>query len=137
VVNSTAIKLEFQMRIQAIICSLIVLSFCPPASAQQAKELTTPKGKAIGLVNLVTLRDDCSVSAISVPKLAVEPQHGKIQMLVALLPVPARGECPARTVNAIVLGYGPAPDFSGSDDIKIEITDGNKTTEFQYRVKVE
>lgn len=119
------------------ICGVIILSLCQPLAAQQAKELMTPKGKAIGLVNLIALRENCTLSATSVPKIAIEPKNGKIQMLVAPMPLPARGKCPAQTVNAIVLGYVPAQDFAGVDDVKIEMTDGGKTTEFLYRVKVE
>ena len=115
------------------LATLILIS---PAFSQQPKDVKTSKGKPIGLVNLVSVKPDCSAGSVGIPAVIEQPQHGSIVMSITVLDVKASGSCPDRRLGAIVLVYVPNPDFAGSDTVTIEVPDTNKKTSVSYRVSV-
>lgn len=117
--------------------SLLVALVVPSAAgAQQPKEVKTIKGKPIGLVNLLSIKPDCSAGVVGVPVLSKPPHHGSIVMNVVIADLKASSSCADRKSPIIVLVYVPATDFVGVDTVTIEIPDTNKTTSVSYQLLV-
>ena len=107
-----------------------------PAWSQNAKEIKTTKGRAVGLTNLLALRPDCNQGLVEIPVVTVKPTHGDLQEGITVLDIPATGNCPARKLPVIVLVYAPENDFVGKDMLTFELHSEGRLQSFSYTITV-
>jgi hypothetical protein len=114
---------------------LFMLGSVPPALAQMAKDVTTPKDMPAMLVSLLSVRPDCSLGTADIPVVQQRPKHGAVTLAATMLDVPSTGDCPARRASVIVVVYAPAIGFTGTDNVAIDFSDAGKPP-LRYRVSV-
>lgn len=130
----------FNTKILKIMAALLSLTVAAngPARAQTPKQIKTRQGVSIGLINLVSPKKDCSIAPgpVILPTVRQAPKGGIIQLQVIVVDVGSADNCPARKVPAIAVIYTPGKEFSGVDDVQVDITVNGRVTTMSYRITV-
>ncbi len=128
-------QIRFRMIAALALAAVAAMS---AAEAQDAhKEIKVKKGHAAVVANLVASQPNCQFGAVPVPRIVETPKHGQARLAIVPVDIAAAGNCPARRINAIAIIYAPQKDFTGQDDVTIELIAGNRTVLAAYRLTVE
>jgi hypothetical protein len=131
--------LRFRETLEALLTSLLLTVAATGAGwAQAPKEIKTRQGASVALINLVNPKKDCSVSPgpVLLPTVRQAPKSGIVQLQVIIVDVGSADNCPARKVPAVAVIYSPGKEFTGIDDVQIDITINGRVTTMSYRVTV-
>lgn len=108
------------------------------AWAQAPKEIKARQGVSVALINLVNPKKDCSITPgpVVLPSVRQAPKSGIIQLQVMIIDVASVDNCPARKIPAVTVIYSPGKEFTGVDDVQIDVTINGRVTTMSYRVTV-
>lgn len=116
------------------------LAFAVPAYAQTTttRSETVAPGKVVRLVVSPNLKKDCSTGAMPEIKIVTAPKNGQLRTKSGKLKTPASYRCPNKETQASAVFYKSKSDFSGTDQVVIEIKTAEGTVEKQdIRITVE
>jgi hypothetical protein len=122
------------MRIGLVVLSLTNLALVPSAWAATVQQsLRVAPGLPLALGIQTSGRPDCTVGSIPRTRVLTPPRHGTATVRSARVR-PQGDPCPAAPGYVVV--YRSDPDFSGTDELTLEVGDGDKVTTEVFRIFV-
>ena len=123
------------MRVTLFTAGLLAgaLAAVAPAAAQTTttRSETVASGKVVRLVIAPNLKKDCSAGATPEIKIATAPKNGQLQTKSGKLKTPASYRCPSKEAQVQAVFYKSNPNFTGSDQVLVEIKTADGTVEKQ------
>lgn len=111
---------------------LIGIGLLTSAHAQVVdRSVTGPPNKDIQLAVYLDVRPDCTSGPLPAIKLNVPPAHGTVTVKRAVVTATSYKQCLAIQVPAFVAFYRANTDFTGTDDVTLEIKFPRGRTEIQ------
>jgi hypothetical protein len=113
----------------------ISAALAAPAASEPAPEpLMAVAGEPVALAVESTLGKDCMARETARTRVLVPPKHGAVSLHEGRLRQQG-GPCPA--APGYVLLYVAEPEFSGLDDVTIEVTDDGMVTVRSFEITVD
>jgi hypothetical protein len=120
------------------------LAFGTTANAQVAevapieRQFKGMTGRNITVGIFASMKPDCTPGPLPVIRLESPPSHGQVTVRQQKIRITNRQECLAAEIPAFVAVYRSRADFSGTDELTLEINSGKgKITRQKIKVRVE
>lgn len=104
-----------------------------PAHAQSTvtRSETAAPGKPVRLVISPNLKKDCSTGPLPEMRIVTAPKNGTLVTKGGKIKTPASFRCPNKEAMAQAVFYTSKPDFSGTDEVLVEVKTADGTIEKQ------
>ncbi len=126
---------ELPMTAVRTVAALVVagLALAAPAHAQTTttRSETVASGKVVRLVISPNLKKDCSAGPLPEIKIVTAPKNGQLKSKSGKLKTPASYRCPNKDAQATAVFYKSKADFTGEDQVLIEVKTAEGTVEKQ------
>lgn len=112
---------------------------CGPAFAETTtRSETAASGKSVRVIVAPNLKKDCSVGPLPEFRIVSAPKNGSTITKTAKTKTPASYRCPNKEAGVQALFYQSKPDFTGADELTVEVktADGQVQTQ-TIRITVE
>lgn len=102
------------------------------------REVKGPAGRDIRLNVYFSVREDCTAGPLPAIRLSSPPANGSVTVKRGKVQVTGRRNCLAAEVAGFVAFYRSKPEFSGTDEVTLEIkTQAGKTVLQKFKIIVD
>lgn len=115
----------------ALLAGSLLVAGAAVAQTTLTKSETVASGKTVRLAIAPNLKKDCSIGPMAEIKVTGAPKSGSLITKAGKQKTPASYRCPNKDVGVQAVFYQPKADFTGADEVTIEIknSDGQVQTQ--------